>query len=80
MKESDVLSALKEQVRAELGREANEVTEKLVHSFRCELGKCKTSLIAEMLKRIEIIARQDDIKQQVVFQINIKAGGDKDDN
>ena len=77
MKESDVLSTLKEQIRAELGREANEVTEKLVHSFRCELGKCKTSLIAEMLKRIEIIARQDDTKQQVVFQINIKAGGEE---
>lgn len=77
MKESDVLSALKEQVRAELGREANEVTEKLVHSFRCELGKCKTSLIAEMLRKIEIITRQDNIKQQVVFQINIKAGGEE---
>lgn len=79
MKESDILSTLKEQVRAELGREANEVTEKLVHAFRSELGKCKTSLIAEMLRKIEIIAGQDDTKQQVVFQINIKAGGDKDD-
>lgn len=78
MKESDVLSALKEQVRAELGREANEVTEKLVHSFRCELGKCKTSLIAEMLRKIEIFTRQDDTKQQVVFQINIKAGGEEE--
>lgn len=78
MKESDVLSTLKEQIRAELGREANEVTEKLVHSFRCELGKCKTSLIAEMLKKIEIIAGQDDTKQQMVFQINIKAGGAED--
>lgn len=74
MTEQDILSAMKEQVRQELGREANETTEKLVQRFRCELGKYKTSLIAEMLNRIEIIANRNDFNQEVTFQINIKAG------
>lgn len=74
MTEQDILSAMKEQVRQELGREANETIEKLVQRFRCELGKYKTSLIAEMLNRIEIIANQNDFNREVTFQINIKAG------
>lgn len=77
MKESDLLAALKEQVRTELNREANETIEKLVHRFRCELGKHKTSLVAEMLNRIEIMANENDFKQEVTFQINIKAEGKK---
>lgn len=80
MTEQDILSAMKEQVRQELGREANETIEKLVQRFRCELGKYKTSLIAEMLNRIEIIANRNDFNQEVTFQINIKAGrSDTDD-
>ena len=74
MTEQDILSAMKEQVRQELEREANETIEKLVHKFRCELGKYKTSLIAEMLHKIEIIANRNDFNQEVTFQINIKAG------
>lgn len=74
MTEQDILAALKEQVRQELGREANETIEKLVQKFRCELGKYKTSLIAEMLHKIEILSNKNDFNQEVTFQINIKAG------
>lgn len=77
MKESDILSALKEQVRAELGREANEIIEKLVKRFRCELGRQKTAMVAEMLNRIEVLASNNDLKQEITFQINIKAEGKK---
>ena len=73
MTEQDVLSVLKEQLRAELGREANETIEKLVHKFRCELGKHKTALIAEMIKRIEILANYNNLNEEITFQINIKA-------
>ena len=75
MTEKDLLSAFKEQVRAELGREENETIEKLVNKFRCELGKQKTALIAEMLNKIEILANQNEINQEITFQINIKAEG-----
>lgn len=75
MTEKDFLSVVKEQVRAELGREANETIEKLVNKFRCELGKQKNALIAEMLNRIEILANQNEINQEITFQINIKAEG-----
>lgn len=75
MTEKDLLSVVKEQVRAELGREANETIEKLVNKFRCELGKQKTALIAETLNRIEILANQNEINQEITFQINIKAEG-----
>ena len=74
MTERDVLSTLKEQVREELGKEANETIEKLVHKFRCELGKHRTSLIAEMLDRIEIIAIDNASNRELTFQIIIKAG------
>ena len=73
MTEQDVLSVLKEQLRAELGREANETIEKLVHKFRCELGKHKNTLIAEMIKRMEILANYNQVNQEITFQINIKA-------
>lgn len=73
MTEQDVLSVLKEQLRAELGREANETIEKLVHKFRCELGKHKTTLIAEMIKRMEILANYNNLNEEITFQINIKA-------
>ena len=78
MTEQDVLSALKEQLRAELGREANETIEKLVHKFRCELGKHKNTLIAEMIKRMEILTNYDQPNQEITFQINIKAERSKD--
>lgn len=73
MTEQDVLSVLKEQLRAELGREANETIEKLVHKFRCELGKHKNTLIAEMIKRMEIFANYNQVNQEITFQINIKS-------
>ena len=73
MTEQDVLSVLKEQLRAELGREANETIDKLVHKFRCELGKHKTTLIAEMIKRMEILANYNNLNEEITFQINIKA-------
>lgn len=75
MTDRDLLATIKEQVRAELNREANETIEKLVHRFRCELGKHKTSLVAEMLNRIEVLASNNDLKQEITFQINIKAEG-----
>ena len=74
MTEQDIFRQLTEQLRTELNREANEVIEKLVKRFRCEIGKYKTSLVAEMLNRIEIIARNNDVSQEIVFQINIKTG------
>ena len=74
MTEKDILSTMKEQVRAELGREANETIEKLVHAFRCELGKHRNTLIAEMLRRIEIVANEDELKQALTFQIIVKGG------
>ena len=77
MTDRDLLATIKEQVRAELNREANEIIEKLVQRFRCELGRQKTAMVAEMLNRIEILARDNDLKQEITFQINIKAEGKK---
>lgn len=75
MTDRDLLATIKEQVRAELNREANEIIEKLVKRFRCELGRHKTAMVAEMLNRIEVLARDNDLKQEITFQINIKAEG-----
>ena len=77
MTKDDVLSELKKQVKVELDEEADKVIEMLVQKFRSELGRCKTSLIAGMIRGIEIMANENDFKQEVTFQINIKAGGDK---
>ena len=79
MTERDILIPLKEQLRAELGREANETIEKLVHKFRCELGKHKTTLIAEMLKNVEIVANRNG-SGEITFQINITSTKEGADN
>lgn len=78
MTEKDVLSILKTSIREELDREANEVIEKLCHKFRCELGKHKNKLIAEMIHRIDIVTSQEPITNEVVFQINIRGNNNKE--
>lgn len=77
MTENDVLSILKITIREELNREANEAIEKLCHKFRCELGKHKNKLVAEMLDRIDICTSQDPVSKGMTFQINIKGGDSK---
>ena len=80
MKETDVLSQLKDSIKEELNREANktidELTEKMCHKLRCQLGKHKRELVAEMLDRIDIIMRNDGVNKDTVFQINIRGGKD----
>lgn len=72
--QNEVLTTLKNSVREELNREANETIEKLCHKFRCELGKHKNELVTEILNSIEMNVRQDSAKQEIVFQIVIKGG------
>jgi hypothetical protein len=78
MTEQDLLSALKEKVREELIEEANKMIAKsiakLVEESRSELVKLKTSLIAEMLNGIEVMANSDNLKQEITFRVDIKAG------
>lgn len=72
MTENDVLSTLKKSINEELNREANEIIEKLCHKFRCELGKHKNKIVAEMLNRIDICVSNNNALNEVTFQINIK--------
>ena len=77
MTENDILSQVKETIRQELNREANETIDKLCHKFRCELGKHKNKMVAEMLNRIDVIVEKQP-NQETVFQINIRGGKDAD--
>lgn len=70
----DFLSTLKEQVREELDKKADETIENLADKLRDELRKHKTSLIAEMLGGIEVVANENRFNREITFQINIKAG------
>ena len=74
MIDKDVLSCLKSVVKEELDREANKTIDKLCDDFRSELGKHKNKLVVEMLNNIDIELKRDEIKQEAVFQINIKGG------
>ncbi len=80
MTEQDILSVVKQQVREELGREVNETTEKLVHSFRCELGKHKNAVIEAILKRVNVLVKKDEHTQNTIIQINIiEESGEQND-
>ena len=74
MTENDILRQVKDTIREELNREANETIDKLCHKFRCELGKHKNELVAEMLSRIDIVMSNNDVNKEIVFQINIRGG------
>ncbi len=74
MTQSDVLSELKKQVRAELNEAADKHIEKLVDKFRSELVRNKNSLIAGLINGIDILTNTNEIKNETTFQINIKAG------
>ena len=74
MTENDILSSIKEKMRAELSRIANEEIDKLVHKFTCELGKHKAELISTLINNIEIIVKENHFNRDVTFQINIKGG------
>ena len=76
MTDNDILRQVKDTIREELNREANETIDKLCHKLKCELGKHKTELVAEMLNRIDIVTRNNDIDREIVFQINIRGGKD----
>lgn len=74
MIENEVLAVIKNSIKEELNKEANETIEKLCHKFRCELGKHKNELVAELLNRIDIVTTKNSANQEIVFQINIKGG------
>lgn len=74
MTENDILRQVKDTIREELNREANETIDKLCHKLKCELGKHKNEMVAEMLSRIDIVMNNNDINKEIVFQINIRGG------
>ena len=76
MTENDILRQVKDTIREELNREANETIDKLCHKLKCELGKHKTELVAEMLNGIETVMRKNDVSNDIVFQINIRSEKD----
>ena len=78
MTEVDILASIKENLRAELGRCANEEIDKLTHKFCCEMGKHKAELISAMINRFEIMVIENSLSRDITFQINIKGGAVND--
>ncbi len=74
MIENEVLAVIKNSIKEELNKEANETIEKLCHKFRCELEKHKNELVTEILNSIDFQINKDTAKQEILFQINIKGG------
>lgn len=76
MTETDILAKLKEEIRVELERCANEEIQKLVekftHKFECEMGKHKADLISALINNVELMVNNNPMTQQTTFQINIK--------
>ena len=73
MTENDILRQVKDTIREELKREANETIDKLCHKLKCELGKHKNEMVAEMLSRIDIVMQNNDVNKEIIFQINIRS-------
>ena len=78
MTDKDVLLKVKETIREELGRCANEEIDKLIHKFECELGKHKAEIISKMMNRFEIMVTENPLNREITFQINVKGGGKND--
>lgn len=76
MTDKEMLLAVENVVRQELNRVANEEIEKLVHKFRCELGKHKGEIVGKLINGIEMLSTKDLASNSVIFQINIKGGAD----
>lgn len=74
MKENDILLHMKDAVREELSKVANEEIEKLVHKFRCEIGKHKTEIVSGLVNRVELLMNHDIERDRIVIQINIRNG------
>ena len=72
--DSDVLSALKESIREELDKKADEIIEKRCQDLRSELSKQKHILISKMLDEIEFLVMENSRACELVFQINLKRG------
>lgn len=76
MTQTDILAKLKEEIRVELERCANEEIQKLVekftHKFECEMGKHKADLISALINNVELMVNNNPMTQQTTFQINIK--------
>ena len=74
MTDNELLSSVKDSIREELNREANETIDKLCHKFRCELGKHKSKLVAEILDRVHIEVRKVVSTQDVYLLVKIDGG------
>lgn len=78
MTDNDILSSIKEQMRNELARIANQEIDKLVHKFTCEMGKHKAEFIAAIIKDVECLVVKNSVNEGITFQINIKGGANND--
>ena len=67
-----LLSLVTDSVRQELNRAANEEIEKLVHKFRCEIGKHKGEIVSGLMSRVETLVMKDPTNNSVNIQINIR--------
>ena len=74
MTDKDIISDLKEKMKADLSEEADKIIEDFVAKFRCKLRADKSLLIARMIDGIEWISNFDNINQTLKFQANITAG------
>lgn len=69
----NLLSLINEHVRQELNRAANEEIEKLVHKFRCEIGKHKTEIVGNLINQMEVLLSKDPAMGLTTIQINIRS-------
>lgn len=67
-----LLSLISDSVRQELNRAANEEIEKLVHKFRCEIGKHKGEIVSGLMNKVEMVVSKDAPSNSVNIQINIR--------
>ena len=78
MNENDILSSIKEKMREELSRIANQEIDNLAHKFYCAMGKHKAEFIASIINDIEFVAMENQLNREITFQINIKGGANND--
>lgn len=68
--EQDYLIAVRQSIREELAKYANEQIDEMTHKFRCKMGQKKNELIGAVINGIEIESKRDELSNRIQLIIN----------
>ena len=77
MTDRDIFNNIKTSLAKELDEIADKEIEDLCHKFKENLRNHKAEFITALISNVEMVATQNNITREMVFQINIKGVNEK---